>query len=293
MRKQEEGKTYIIPPNFVDKMSVVGGMIRLRNLVEAILVASIVVGPPILLIPMSFSAKLYVAVLAGIPLLVIGCIGINGDSLFQFLTYWSDFRRNKRVARYNPHIKKPDNIRETLMSEESELPRDKILKKIAKLTGRTFEIEDHNLDDLYADVSMTVRFDDDDTVLSYGYGTENEVKKKEKKKQQKLERQLAALNASSMNEVKFNRKREPDEEEPAEVEIDELAEITSYIESVKKSRRSGAAGQTYRESVGNLGADLNRSNAVSDRGSTDVGAPEDTGEPPVFDIFIPSEDNQD
>ena len=140
---------------------------------------------------------------------------------------------------------------------------------------------------------MTVRFDDDDTVLSYGYGTENEVKKKEKKKQQKLERQLAALNASSMYEVKFNRKREPDEEEPAEVEIDELAEITSYIESVKKSRRSGAAGQTYRESVGNLGADLNRSNAVSDRGSTDVGAPEDTGEPPVFDIFIPSEDNQD
>ena len=58
MRKQEEGKTYIIPLNFVDKVSVVGGMIRLRNLVEAILVASIVVGPPILLIPMSFSSKL-------------------------------------------------------------------------------------------------------------------------------------------------------------------------------------------------------------------------------------------
>ena len=140
---------------------------------------------------------------------------------------------------------------------------------------------------------MTVRFDDDDTVLSYGYGTESEVKKKEKKKQQKLERQLAALNASSMNEVKFNRKREPDEEEPAEVEIDELAEITSYIESVKKSRRSGAAGQTYRESVGNLGADLNRSSAEGNKDSANISDPKGAGESPVFDIFIPSEDNQD
>ena len=35
MAKDTEGVVYRIPPNFVDKPTVAGGMIRLRNLAEA------------------------------------------------------------------------------------------------------------------------------------------------------------------------------------------------------------------------------------------------------------------
>lgn len=276
--RKEEGKTYVIPPNFVDKVTVIGGMVRLRNLIEAVVVSTAVVAPPLIFIPMSFSAKLYVVILAGAPFLVLGCIGLNGDSLFQFVSYWSAFRRNKRIARYNPHIKKPDNVRETLMGDTTELPRDKIRKKVAQLTGRTFEIEDQNLDELYADVNMRVRFDDDDTVLSYGYEPDKDASKKEsRKQQQKLERQLAALNASNISELHFDKYRNEIVDAPQEVEIDELAEITNFIENVKMARSSGGETTTFTEALRDI--DSARLNHPSGQ----AGGPQKE-ESPVFDV---------
>lgn len=253
MAKDTEGVVYRIPPNFVDKPTVAGGMIRLRNLAEAAILVGGIILPIILIARPSITADIYIIILIGLPLFVLACMGLNGDSLFQFISYWVSFRRKRRVAQYNPHLKKPDNVRESLMAEK-ELPRDKILKKISQLTGRSFEIESEDYDALYSDVGMTVHFDDEDTILSYGYEPEKAKGKKERQRQEKLARQLAALDAESMDDLHFDTVPAPQEPTPVELEIveqkaSEIDEIEQYIAEAKKSRGNN---QDFKQMVKNI-----------------------------------------
>lgn len=278
MAKQEREvvKTYIIPPNFVDKMSLGGGRLRLRNLVEAVLMTAVVIVPIVVFVPMTLTGKLYVIILAGVPIFAIGCIGLNGDSLFQFLSYWIAFKKNKRVSRYNPHIKKPDNIRESLsQNDEKELPRDRIMKMVSELTGRTFEVQDQNFDELYADVSMQVRFDDDDTVLSYGFGADQSLSKKERKAQEKRARQLAALGIRNMDELRFDNEKKTIVEAPVETSVDEIEDIARFIEEAKKSSNNPDA--SYAEQLDRL--DVSR--IIKDSEELEMKAAEET---PVFEV---------
>ena len=249
-KEREQVKTYVIPPNFVDKMSIAGGRLRFRNLVEAVLITAVVLVPALSFIPMNMTAKIYVIILAGVPLFAIGCIGFNGDSLFQFLHYWIAFRKNKRISRYNPHIKKPDNIREALsQNDEKELPRDRIMKMVSDLTGRTFEVQDQNFDELYADVSMQVRFDDDDTVLSYGFGADQSLSKKERKAQEKRARQLAALGIKNMDELRFDNEKKEFVSAPVETDVDEIEDIARFIEETK---RAGGGEVSFEEQLNRM-----------------------------------------
>lgn len=240
VKKREEHRSYVIPPNFIDKMSIGGGFLKLRNLVEAVIITASVLLPILFFVPMSKTVKIYVLILVGIPLLAIGCVGLNGDSLFQFLKYWTAFRKNKRISRYNPHMKKPDDVRKALAKKEDEmLPRDRILKKISELTGRTFEVQDQDYDALYEDVDMMVKFDDEDTVLSFGYKNDSDsLTSKERKRREKKERQLAALGASSMEELHFDRETHRIiDARPHEASVDEITEITTFIEETKASNK--------------------------------------------------------
>ena len=276
-RQQEKFKTYVVPSNFIDKMRIAGGLLKLRNLVEAALIAGLFLVPVLVLVPMSLTGKLYFTILVGIPLFALGCMGMNGDSLFQFLGYWLAFKRNKRISRYNPHIKKPDNIRESLnKGEEDILPRDKILKKLSELTGRSFEVEDQNYDDLYEDVSMQVRFDDDNTVLSYGFETDESLSKKDRQKQEKRARQLAALGVSNMGDLHFDKNRKEFVDAPQETSPDEIADINRFIEEAK-AVSGEKQDMTYAERIKNLDV----ASMIMDAEKAEEAAMEI----PVFDIF--------
>lgn len=274
-QQKEQAKLYVIPPNFVDKVSVAGGKLRLRNLVEAILITAVVIVPIVMFIPMTLTTKIYVIILAGVPLFAIGCIGFNGDSLFQFLGYWISYKKNKRVSRYNPHIKKPDNVRASLeQQDEKGLPRDRLLKIVSELTGRTFEVQDQNYDELYADVNMQVRFNDDDTVLSYGFESDQSLSKKDRQKQEKRARQLAALGIQNMDELRFDSDRKEIVNAPVEADVDEIEDITRFIEEARRNNEDGDV--SYAERLRRL--DVGRMISDSEKAEAEI------NDVPVFDI---------
>ena len=56
MSKQNEHDIYLIPPNFIEGGTVFGGMLKLRNVIEAGIIA-LIIGFPICMLGVSLIAK--------------------------------------------------------------------------------------------------------------------------------------------------------------------------------------------------------------------------------------------
>ena len=96
MQEKENEIIYSIPPNYTDSGKIFGGMVVLRNLVEAILLVLVLGFVEFKLIPMSETVRIIVMALTLLPLFMVALIGIDGDSLLQRLKHVIRFVLNKR-----------------------------------------------------------------------------------------------------------------------------------------------------------------------------------------------------
>ncbi len=95
-RQTEERDVYRIPENFVDTGTVMGGMFKLRNVIEAGVIAAVFI-VPLFKVNLSLTAKIIIACLTALPLGLLALIGINGESLSTFVLGFFKFLQNKRV----------------------------------------------------------------------------------------------------------------------------------------------------------------------------------------------------
>lgn len=119
MEEKEVKNIYAIPANYTDSGKLLGGMIEPRNAVETAILLILVGYPELMWIPMPGTIRIVVMVVTLMPLAVLSVMGIDGDSLFQFLghivRFW--FRRRKlhmrRVGyKYDQaQLKKPANAK--------------------------------------------------------------------------------------------------------------------------------------------------------------------------------------
>ena len=98
MHSTDDRSVYVIPQNFIDTGTILGGQIRLRNAVEAgILTAGCFI--PLCRLPLSFNCRILLLIIVCVPLAIFGIVGINGDSLTQFLLHWLRFLcRRRRIS---------------------------------------------------------------------------------------------------------------------------------------------------------------------------------------------------
>ena len=96
---REERDVYLIPQNFVDTGTILGGTVKLRNAVEAVVLA---VGSavPLFYLPLAFNIRLMIVIAVSVPLGVFGVVGIGGDSLMQYLSHIVRFGLNRRKLHY-------------------------------------------------------------------------------------------------------------------------------------------------------------------------------------------------
>ena len=92
----EQQDIYIIPPNFVDTGTLFGGMFKARNVLEAGILA-VVIGGPVLYLPISLTARIIILCLTALPLGLLALIGISGESLSSFLLVFLRYLRNRRI----------------------------------------------------------------------------------------------------------------------------------------------------------------------------------------------------
>lgn len=96
-QEKEYNTTFAIPANYTDSGRILGGMLEVRNTVEAILILGLIGYPEIAWLPIGGSMKIVVVVVTLIPIGVVALMGIGGDSLCQYMShivmYW--FARRK------------------------------------------------------------------------------------------------------------------------------------------------------------------------------------------------------
>lgn len=94
---QEENDIYIIPPNFIDTRTIFGGTIKLRNAVEALILA-LLFGIPVFHLPVTLTTKIIIACLTVLPAGLFAIIGIGGESLSSFVINFFVYLKNRRIV---------------------------------------------------------------------------------------------------------------------------------------------------------------------------------------------------
>ena len=115
MDEKEYSNVYAIPSNYTDSGKLFGGMVETRNAVEAVFLVILVGYPELMWIPMSTTIRIVVMTVTLLPLAVVAVMGIDGDSLLQYLghiiAFWANRRKLhfRRIGyQYDPkQLKKP------------------------------------------------------------------------------------------------------------------------------------------------------------------------------------------
>ena len=102
--EEKENSVYIIPANYTDSGKWLGGLVSLRNTIEAILLLAGLGYIEMVLIPMPQTVRIIVMVLTMLPLGLITLMGIDGDSLFQYLGHIFRFWKRKRKLHFSKEI---------------------------------------------------------------------------------------------------------------------------------------------------------------------------------------------
>lgn len=107
----EDLDTYIIPPNFIEGGTLLGGLFKARNAVEAGILA-LLTGLPVLSLGVSLSTRIIILCLTTLPLVMLALIGVAGGSLSSFILLFFTFLCNRRVlSRDGQPQERPSRLR--------------------------------------------------------------------------------------------------------------------------------------------------------------------------------------
>lgn len=100
MDEKEYNNVYAIPANYTDSGKLLGGMLETRNAIETVLLVVLLGYPELILIPMPGTIRIVVMTVTLLPLAVVSMMGIDGDSLFQYVGHIVRFWINRRKLHF-------------------------------------------------------------------------------------------------------------------------------------------------------------------------------------------------
>ena len=105
--RKEEPDIYYVPPNFLNSGRLFGGMVRVRNAIEACVLV-LLTGLPIVKLPVSLTARIILLCLIPLPLGIFAIIGFEGDSLSEFAINWLKWLFHRRILYRSDVTTRPD-----------------------------------------------------------------------------------------------------------------------------------------------------------------------------------------
>ena len=120
----DERDVFLIPPNFLNEGSLFGGMLKLRNAIEAVILVVGITIPILKITAFSFTGKTIVLCLTALPVGIFALIGIGGESLTAFLMNFFRFLRNRRVRHRGDTTLKDERVRPPILQASGEWPEE-------------------------------------------------------------------------------------------------------------------------------------------------------------------------
>ena len=100
MEEKEYSNVYAIPANYTDSGKLLGGMVETRNAIEAVFLIGLVGYPELMWLPVTATIKIVIMTVTLLPLGVVAVMGIDGDSLLQYLGHMIAFWSNRRKLHF-------------------------------------------------------------------------------------------------------------------------------------------------------------------------------------------------
>ena len=98
--EKEYNNIYAIPANYTDSGKILGGMLEPRNAVEAVILVILLGYPELMLIPMPETIRIVVMTVTLLPTAIVAMMGIDGYSLFQYLSHIVRYMTTKRKLHF-------------------------------------------------------------------------------------------------------------------------------------------------------------------------------------------------
>ena len=117
--EKHENNNYIISPNFIESGTFFGGMFKVRNAIEAGILA-LSAGIPVFNLDLPLTTKIIIACLTSLPLALLGLIGVSGESLSSFIIIFIKYLRNRRVVGITPENEAKENNSENNTVKKNE-----------------------------------------------------------------------------------------------------------------------------------------------------------------------------
>lgn len=98
--EKEYNNIYAIPANYTDSGKILGGMLEPRNAVEAVILVILLGYPELMLIPMPGTIRIVVMTVTLLSTATVAMMGIDGYSLFQYLSHIVRYMTTKRKLHF-------------------------------------------------------------------------------------------------------------------------------------------------------------------------------------------------
>jgi len=123
-KNRDERDIFLIPPNFLNEGSLFGGMLKLRNAIEAVVLVVGIMIPILRITALSFTGKTIALCLTALPVGIFALIGIGGESLTAFLMNFFRFLRNRKVRYRTDAVPKVEKARASILQADGEWPEE-------------------------------------------------------------------------------------------------------------------------------------------------------------------------
>ena len=124
MDENEYINVFAIPANYTDSGRLLGGMLEVRNTIEAIVIVVLIGYPELMWLPFSGKIKIVVMTVTLLPIGVLSLMGISGDSLLQYLGHIIRHWRHRRKISF-----RRIGYRDKIDNEDQREEKDKTRKK--------------------------------------------------------------------------------------------------------------------------------------------------------------------
>lgn len=131
--KPEENDIYIIPPNFIETGTILGGSIKLRNAAEAVAL-SLLIGIPVFHLPATLTTKIIIACLTVLPIALFAVIGIGGESLSSFVINFFIYLKNRRIV--GIQADSPDNEPQKAEKSKKNIEKTRKIERSKKVKSK-------------------------------------------------------------------------------------------------------------------------------------------------------------
>lgn len=142
MNNPEEQQIALIPRNFIERGTFMGGMFKIRNAIEGAILA-IGIAIPVVHLPLSLTIRIIILCMTSLPAAMVALIGIGGESLTAFLMNAVRFLFNRRIL-YRLDIKPEPKGKQRKNPRQKEPKTKKNREKKEKPSPQPMETATHD-----------------------------------------------------------------------------------------------------------------------------------------------------